>query len=88
MVNIAVFAAFQFRVGDDLRSNAAFKPVCRQEERDIARSGWQKWQDRGKKWQRMARWAAKTARMRESMAVSTSLRQGLPSCEMTVFGAV
>jgi len=48
-VNIAVFAAFSFCIRDDLLSNAAFKPVCRLRELDIARYGWQKRQDRGNK---------------------------------------
>src|SRR5689334_12000984 len=48
-VNIAVFAAFSFCIRDDLLSNAEFKPFCRLRERDIARYGWQKRQDCGKK---------------------------------------
>jgi len=60
-VNIAVFAAFAFCIRGDLLSNAAFKPVCRLRERDIARYGWQKRQDLATKWQWMARWMAKTA---------------------------
>ena len=48
MVNIAVFAAFQPRVGGVLLANAGFKPVCRGWQRDVSRSGWQKRQDRGK----------------------------------------
>jgi len=63
MVNIAVFAAFSFRVGHVLLVDAAFKPVCAIRQRDSARSGWQTRHDRGKKRQEVARSAATTARM-------------------------
>ncbi len=48
VVNIAVFAAFWPRVGDDLRPNAEFKPVCRDRELDVSCYGRQKRHDRGK----------------------------------------
>ena len=67
MVNIAVFAAFRCVITVVLRSNAEFKPICAPHELDVLRYGWQKRQDRGKKWQRcgndVARSAAKTARV-------------------------
>ena len=63
MVNIAVFATFSFCAGCHLRSDAAFKPCGADRQLDVSCYGRQKRQDRGKKWQRMATWAAKTARM-------------------------
>jgi hypothetical protein len=62
MVNIAVFAAFAFRIGGVLRSNAAFKPVCGLWQRNIARHGRQKWQDRGKKRQRSGKVGGKSGK--------------------------
>src|SRR5579859_3757771 len=61
MVNIAVFAAFWPCDRGGLLSNAAFKRVCRLRELDVSCYGRQKRQDPARKWQRMARWMAKTA---------------------------
>jgi hypothetical protein len=69
-VNIAVFAAFQPRIGGILLSNPEFKPSGVDWRRDMWGSGWQKRQDWGKKWQWMARWAAKAARVRRVVVVS------------------
>ena len=48
-VNIAVFAAFQSRVGHVLLSIPQFKPLCALRQLDVSCYGWQKRQDRGKK---------------------------------------
>jgi len=44
-VNIAVFAAFSFRAGYALLSDAEFKAVCRSLPRDVSHYEWQKRQD-------------------------------------------
>src|SRR5579859_2649209 len=62
-VTIAVFAAFWPRVGGSLLSNAVFKPVCRLSRLDIWRYGWQKRQDRGKKWQRNGKVGGKNGKV-------------------------
>src|SRR5690348_945721 len=51
MVNIAVFAAFRCVITVVLRSNAEFKPVCRERPLDVSRYGWQKRQEVATKWQ-------------------------------------
>jgi hypothetical protein len=61
-LNIAVFAAFWPRVVGYLLSDAEFKPGGGDRPLDIWGYGWQKRQDVAIKWQRMVRWAAKTAR--------------------------
>jgi hypothetical protein len=63
MVNFAVFAAFRWCASGILLANPEFKPCRAIWQRDIWRYGRQKWHDRGKKRQRMARSAATTARM-------------------------
>jgi hypothetical protein len=55
MVNIAVFAAFWPCVRGILLADAEFKPCGANWQRDVARSGRQKWQE-------VAREMAKTAR--------------------------
>src|SRR5579859_4119290 len=63
-VNIAVFAAFHFVIGNTSRAKSAFKGVCAIQQLDISCYGWQKRQEAarsGKKRQEAARWVAKTA---------------------------
>jgi hypothetical protein len=93
-VNIAVFAAFWPCVGGVLLSDAEFKPSGGDRQLDISRYGWQKRQDRGKKWQRggngwqwMARPAAKTARMGGDVAASSLPRRRLHAGEAGLFRA-
>jgi hypothetical protein len=62
-VNIAVFAAFWPRVGGGILADAGLQRVCGDRQLDVWRYGWQKRQDVAKKWQRMARPAAKTANL-------------------------
>jgi len=63
-VNIAVFAAFTFCVGGILLSDAGFKPCDRERQRDMSRYGWQKRQNRGKKWQRVGKVGGKNGKVR------------------------
>src|SRR5690242_18972613 len=74
MVNIAVFAAFRWCVGDTFRVSAEFKPICGLHELDVSRYGRQRRQETAMVWQWMARSAAKTARMGGVFATSR------PSC--------
>jgi len=59
VVNIA---AFSFCVGGTLLSNAEFKPCAGERQRDIAGYGWQKRQNRGKKWQRVGKVGGKNGK--------------------------
>jgi hypothetical protein len=88
MVNIAVFAAFSFRVGHVLLVDAAFKPVCAIRQRDSARSGWQTRQRSGKKRQEVARWVAKAARFGWIVAASRLSGVRLPADEIAVFAGL
>jgi len=62
-VNIAVFAVFRGVIRPASSTTAEFKPVCRSAACAMARCGRQKWQETATRWQRMARPAAKTAKM-------------------------
>jgi len=63
MVNIAVFAAFSCCDRHHLLTDPAFKPVCRDWQLDVSRYGWQKRQDRGKKWQQSGKVGGKNGKV-------------------------
>jgi hypothetical protein len=91
-VNIAVFAAFRPRVEGILLSDAAFKRVCESRERDVSRYGWQKRQDRGKKWQRCGKVGGKNGKdvmdLGHVAAISKPRRWRLPARASGVCGAL
>jgi hypothetical protein len=64
MVNIAVFATFHSVIRAGCRTDAGFKPCDAIRQRDVARYGWQKRQDRGKKRQGQRQKRQGFARMR------------------------
>jgi len=75
-----------------MRLSPEFKPLCWKIQLDISRYGWQKWQDRGKKWQRggneVARSVAKTAMFGWMAAIFTLPGVGMHVDEVSIFASL
>jgi hypothetical protein len=86
------FCRFSLLCRGVVRSIAAFKPVCTTWQLDIWRYGWQKRQDRGKKWQRCGKVGGKNGKdvmdLGHVAAISKPRRWRLPARASGVCGAL